>query len=58
MIECDWPAVVAVGGFFEAASLTCHKTVIAHQPGDPVASCDDIIGSVANFVLRDEGRLR
>src|SRR2546430_2690403 len=37
------PAMVAVGGLFEAAFLTCLKTVIAHQPGDPVPSGDVII---------------
>jgi hypothetical protein len=33
--------MVAVGGLFEAAFLKRLKIVIAHQPGDPVASGDD-----------------
>ena len=39
----DRPAMAAVGGLFEAAFLTCLKIVIAHQPGDPVASGDDTV---------------
>src|ERR1019366_8240436 len=35
--------MAAVGGLFEAAFLTCLKIVIAHQPGDPVASGDDTV---------------
>ena len=37
MIGRDRPAMVAVGGLFEAAFLTRLQIVIAH-PGDPVAS--------------------
>jgi hypothetical protein len=33
----------AVGGLFEAAFLTGLKVIIAHQPGNPVASGDDTI---------------
>ena len=43
MIGRDRLAMVAVGGLFEAAPLTRFKIVIAHQPGDPVASGDDTI---------------